>query len=110
MIKSAEKEKKKKYLNDCLNQRRHFTPFVVSCEGMLGKEASTFLNRLGKSLSDKWKRPYSTTISFVRTRFAIALVRAKNKCFRGSRIHTNTISHKCTWEDGAGLNLYSTLE
>ena len=110
VIKSAEKEKKKKYLNDCLNQRRHFTPFVVSCEGMLGKEASTFLNRLGKSLSDKWKRPYSTTISFVRTRFAIALVRAKNKCFRGSRIHTNTISHKFTWEDGAGLNLYSTLE
>ena len=35
IIKSVENEKKKKHLEPCLEQRRHFTPFVVSCEGLL---------------------------------------------------------------------------
>ena len=59
IIKSAENDKKKKYLGQCLTQRRHFTPFVVSCEGLLGKEADTFLKRLSKKLADKWRHPYS---------------------------------------------------
>ena len=37
ILKAAEVTKKKKYLKNCLDQRRHFTPFAVSCEGMLGK-------------------------------------------------------------------------
>ena len=110
VLKSAEVEKKKKYLDPCLKQRWHFTPFVVSCEGMLGKEADVFLKNLAKKLAKKWERPYSRTIAFVRTRFAISMVRAKNRCLRGSRIMTNSISRRVDWEDGAGLTLYSTLE
>jgi len=94
----------------CLEQRRHFTPFVVSCEGLLGKEADVFLKRLSTKIADKWHRLYSQTISFVKARFAISLVRAKNRCFRGSRIPTGRISHRVDWEDGAGLGFYSTLE
>jgi len=90
-------------LEPCLDQRRHFTPFVVLCEeGLLGKEADTFLKRLSKKLADKWRRPYSQTVSFVKTRFAISLVRAKNRCIRGSRIPTGKISYRVDWEDGAG--------
>ena len=85
ILKSAETEKKKKCLDSCLEQRRHFTPFVVSCEGLMGKEADAFVSRLAKKLSLKWSRPHSRTVSFVRTRFAISLVRAKNRCIRGSR-------------------------
>jgi hypothetical protein len=29
-------EKKKKYLQACLEQRRHFTPFVISTDGLIG--------------------------------------------------------------------------
>ena len=110
IIKNAEAEKKRKYLNPCLEQRRHFTPFVVSCEGMMGREANSFIRRLSKRLSKKWFRPYSKTVSFVRTRFAISLVRAKNRCLRGSRIMTDSISRRVDWEDGAGLGFFSTLE
>ena len=110
IIKSAENDKKNKYLEPCLEQRRRFTPFVVSCEELLGKEADTFLKRLSKKLADKWRRPYSQTVSFVKTRFAISLVRAKNQCIRGSRIPTGRISHRVDWEDGSGLALYPTLE
>ena len=110
ILKSAETSKKTKYLKGCLDQRRHFTPFVVSCEGMLGKEADVFLKRLSMKLAEKWHRPYSQTVSFVKTRFAISLVRAKNRCIRGSRIPTGRICHRVDWDDGAGLGLYSTLE
>jgi hypothetical protein len=54
-----EREKKKKYLEPCLEQRRYFTPFVVSTDGLLGKEAKTLLKRLSALLSEKWEKPYS---------------------------------------------------
>ena len=100
-LKSAENEKKKKYLEPCLEQRRYFTPFVESCEGLFGKIADVFLKRLSMKLAEKWH---------VKTRFAISLIRAKNSCLRGSRIPTGRILHRVSWEDGAGLGLYSTLE
>ena len=93
-----------------LTQRRHFTPSVVSCEGIFGKEANVFLKRLSKNLADQWYRAYAHTLNFVDSRFAISLVRAKNRCFRGLRIMTNKISHRVDWEDSAGLGFYSTLE
>ena len=89
---------KKNYLNACLDQRRHVCPFVVSCEGMIGREANIFMKRLSMRLVKKWKQPYSQTVSFVRIRFPIALVRAKNRYIRGSRVLTKRISNKIDWE------------
>ena len=40
ILKTAENNKKKKHLDVCLEQRQHFTPFVVLCQGLFGKEAS----------------------------------------------------------------------
>jgi hypothetical protein len=37
VLKAHENEKKRKYLASCLEQRRHFTPFVVSNDGLIGK-------------------------------------------------------------------------
>ena len=50
-IKSAEAEKKQKYLDHCLEQIRHFTPFVVSCKGMMGRKDDSFIHHLSKRLS-----------------------------------------------------------
>ena len=76
----------------------------------MGREADAFIRRLALRLSKKWHRPYSRTVSFIRSRFAISLVRAKNRCLRGSRIMADAISRRIEWEDVAGLSLYSTLE
>jgi hypothetical protein len=35
-------------------QRRHFTPFVVSTDGLIGKEAKTLLKKLSSLLAEKW--------------------------------------------------------
>jgi hypothetical protein len=39
VLKAHKREKKKKYLEACLKQRRHFSPFVASTDGLLGKES-----------------------------------------------------------------------
>jgi hypothetical protein len=55
-----EHEKKKKYLEACfLGQRhRHFSPFVVSTDGLLGQEAKTLLKK-------KWEKSYSEVCGYV---------------------------------------------
>ena len=57
-------------------------------------------------LAEKRYRPYSKTVNFVKTRFIISLVRAKNRCLRGLRIPTGRILYRVDWEDGAGRALF----
>jgi hypothetical protein len=55
VLAAHEREKKKKYLGACcLEQRRHFSPFVVSMDGLLGKEeAKLLLKKLSARLAEK---------------------------------------------------------
>ena len=55
----AERKRKKMYLEDFLQQRRYFSPFVASVEGLLGVEATDTLKRLASRLATKWKQSYS---------------------------------------------------
>ena len=100
-----EREKKKKYLSSCTEQRRHFTPFVVTTDGVLGREADHFIRHIAKKLSTKWERPYSIVCGYLRMRMSIAIARATHLCLRGSRIPTSRMSNyrQPIWEDGAGL-------
>ena len=77
IVKYAQNEKEKKYLESCPEQRRHLTSIVVYCEALFGKEANVFLKRLSMKLAEKWHRPYSQTVRFVKHRF-VSLPRAKN--------------------------------
>ena len=38
-LETAEREKKKKYLNACFNELRHFTSFVTLVDSLIGVEA-----------------------------------------------------------------------
>ena len=46
-------------------QRRHFSPFVSSVEGLLGVEATATLKRIASRLATKWKQSYSKTCGYV---------------------------------------------
>ena len=104
-LKRQEKERKEKYCKPCENQRRQFTPFVVSTDGMFGFEARAFLKRLAKLLAEEWEKLYSTVRGFINARMSIALVRATNRCIRDSRIPTSNMPNRFRWEGGAGLRL-----
>ena len=95
------------YLEACLQQRRHFSPFVASVDRLLGVEATAALKRIASRLDTKWKQPYSKMCGYVKSRVAITLVRATQRCLRGSRVPAHRISvQQPQWEDGAGLNLF----
>ena len=70
------------YLEVCIQQRRHFSPFVASVDGLMGVEATATLKRIASRLATKWKQPYSKTCKYVKSRVAITLVRATHLCIR----------------------------
>jgi hypothetical protein len=79
-----EKEKKEKYVEHCLAQRRHFTPLVFLVDGLRGTEADAATKRLASRLAAKWKRTYSEVCEFVRSRIAITFVKTRSLCLRGA--------------------------
>ena len=106
-LEEAERGKKKMYLEACIQQRRQFSPFVASVDGLLGVRATATLKRIASRLASKWKQPYSKTCGYVKSRIAITLVRSTHRCIRGSRVPAHKISvHRRQWEDGAGLALF----
>ena len=88
----AEKGKKKIYLEACLQQRWHFSPFFASVYGLLGVEAMATLKRIASRLATKWKQSYSKTCGYVKSRISITLVRATHCFIRGSRVPAHRIS------------------
>ena len=103
----AERGKKKMYMEACLQQLRHFSPFVASVDGLLGVEATATLKRLAICLATKWKQSYYKTCGYVKSRIAVTLVRTTHRCIRGSRVSAHRISvQRPQWEDGAGLNIF----
>jgi hypothetical protein len=100
-----EKEKKDKYGDLCIAQRRTFTPLVFSVDGLPGKEATAASKRLAARLAAKWKRSYSEVCGFVRSRLSIALIRSSSRCLRADRNPIHRI-HSPIWDSGTGLGLY----
>ena len=103
----AERGENRMYLEACFQQRRHFSPFVVSVDGLLEVEATATLKRLASCLATKWKQSYSKTCGYVKSSIAITLVRTTHRCIRGYRVPAHRISvQRPQWEYGAGLNLF----
>ena len=106
-LQEAEREKKRMYLEACLQQRRHFPYFVASVDGLLGVEATATLKMIASRLTKKWRQPYSRMCSYVNSRIDITLVQATHRCIRGYRVTAHWISvQRPQWEDIARLNLF----
>ena len=81
---------------------------VYSVDGLEGKEAAAMRKQLASRLSAKWGRKYSQVCGFLRSRLAIALVRATtSQCLRGTRDPTRrTTADDIVWVSYQGLRLY----
>jgi hypothetical protein len=85
------KEKKKKRLEARLERRQHFTPFVCSVDGFLGREAQTFAKRLVAKLANKWEKSRSQAGARINARLSIATVCAAHLRVRGSWVPAHKI-------------------
>ena len=90
-LQEAERGKKRMYLEACLQQRRIFSSFVDSVDGLLGVKATATLKRLASRLATKWKQSYSKKCRYVKSIIAITLVRATQHCIRGSWVLAHRI-------------------
>ena len=82
------------------DRRGQFTPFVVSVDGLLHREANHFIKHTAASLAMKWEESYSETVGFVRPRQSFAILRSASLCLRGSRVEW-----RCSlgFDDGVAL-------
>jgi hypothetical protein len=101
VLEQHEKEKKDKYLQNCLEMWKDFTPRVYSMDGIAGREARNAEKRLGTHLAGKWNCEYSQMAFYVRVRMAIAVVRANSLLICGSRDRQRP--HRPLIADGAVL-------
>ena len=85
MLEAQEEEKKRKYLATCRELRKDFTPLVYSVDGVPGREARSAERRIASQLAEKWDRPYSQMVHYVRCRMSIAIVRSNTLLLRGTR-------------------------
>ena len=70
-------------------------------------EGEAYCQRLASKLADKWQKPYSSVMGYVKSRLSIALVRAVHLTIMGSRIPATKIGRRRPlWEGAAGLALY----
>ena len=87
----AKKGKKQMYREVCLQQRRHFSPFVTSVDGLLEVEATATLKRIASRLATKWKQSYSKMCGYVKSSITITLVRTTHRCIPGFRVPAHRI-------------------
>ena len=99
---SAEKEKKKKYNEAAAARHASFSPFVVSVDGYMGKEAKTVLSRVADKLASSWGKSYAVVMGWVQARMSFAILKATNLCVRGSRTKWRS---GIGMDDGAGLGI-----
>ena len=52
-LQEAKRRKMRMYLEDCLQKRRHLSPFFASVNGLLGVEATATLKSLASRLTTK---------------------------------------------------------
>ena len=70
VLRSAEAEKKRKYVEACLARHACFMPLCFSNDGMLGTKGDSFIRCLADKLSTKWERPYRAVAGWVRSRLS----------------------------------------
>ena len=96
MLDSGAVEKKRVYRLAVGDRRGNFTPFVLSVDGLLQREAYHF----NKHLASKWEKHFSEVLAYVRSRHLFASIRSASLCLWESRVKWRS---GLGFEDGAPL-------
>ena len=100
-----EKRKKDKHGKHCHEQQRYFSPFVLSVDEMLGKEALVVLASLSRIMAAKMDEPILHVRGWINGRIAIAVVRSYSCMIYGDRLPSSLRDWELDWNPGSGLGL-----
>ena len=76
---------------------------LCSSDGAVHREGVHVMKRVAAQLAAKWGSNYSRTMSFVRQRLSVAILRASVHCVRGARKKLAPLH----LDDGAALPFFS---
>ena len=85
VLRAAELAKRRKYAEECREECKDFAPFIVSRDGLFGREAKNIMTRLAKTLHCKWNIPFCRTSFFVKSRMSLAILRSTTHVLYGER-------------------------
>lgn len=105
-----EREKKGKYLEDCIEARKDFTPFISSVDGVLSREAHLFIKQLIRFQFQKWDKTIMEVSNYIYTRLSLAILKATHQCLRGARVSKRKDDGRGIGDDGSSIGLYRTSE
>jgi len=80
-----EKAKKKKYLAPCLTQWHHFTPFIMSADGLLGHEADAVVCKLAFTYAEKLTNHTQWSVALCAITLALPFFRSPTAVFEAPR-------------------------
>ena len=60
----------------CNNQRKQFSPFVISMDGILGRKDLVLISNLSQAMDSKRSKPVLQVWGWVNSQIAIAVVRS----------------------------------
>ena len=86
VLTAAAKEKNRKYAQAAQAQPASFSTFVLSMDGLMACEAQFVVLRFASKLSTKWRKSYGEGMGWTQTQLSFAILRATNRCVRGSRM------------------------
>ena len=101
----VEKDKKDRYLQECLESRSHFTPFIFSADGFPGKEAQNATREMASHFSLKLKREYSEMCGFMQVKMALAVAQYNTLLLGGNRDKEARIINHPDLSDGVLMAL-----
>ena len=86
-------------------KRKRFSPFIVSVDGMLGREALVILANLSQIVASKMDEPIFHMQGFINDIISIAVARSFSQIIFGYRILIPLWDRDPGWDQAPGLRL-----
>ena len=94
---------KEKHGQAYYDQRRYFSLFVLSVDGMMGKEALVLLTNLSQIMAAKMDEPISHITGWVNGWIAIVVARSYYRVLRRALSPSPLRTWEPEWASGSGL-------
>ena len=97
--------KKDKHGKQCNDQWKHFSTFVLSVDGFLGREALVVMSQLNSVMTKKREGPLSQVRGWLNGHIAIDIARSYARMICGARIPSPLREREPDWDPESGIEL-----
>ena len=97
--------KKGKHINHCHEQQKYFSPFLLSVDVIIVKEALVVLANFSQPMAAKMEEPISHMQGWVNIWITIAVKISYSRMIRGAFLLSPLWGRETDWESGLGLGL-----